>query len=104
MDFKVDYNLLDELGSNIIKEDENLVNLFSELLKIIKELNNGWVGPDCENFQIISSNYIKDLEKVTNEIDYIATYMRKAASSYSENDNNWKETVSRIGEDQDEYR
>lgn len=104
MDFKVDYETLYDMGGEVIKEDENLVTLFSDLIKIIEELNAGWVGPDYENFKTISTTYIKDLKKITDEIDYIAGYMQKAANSYSEKDNGWKNTMRSIGEDQYEHR
>lgn len=104
MVIKVDYDKLDELGNEVIKQDEYLVSLFSDLLKIIVDLNDKWTGPDCENFQTISTTYIKNLESVTDKINYIGNFMKDAAKYYYEKDHGWEKSVKKIGEEQNEYR
>ena len=53
MDFKVDYYKIRDIGDEVLKQNEDLVNTFSDLIKIINELkelglNTNYTGPKIE--------------------------------------------------------
>lgn len=98
MDFKVDYYKIRDIGDEVLKQNEDLVNTFSDLIKIINELDNGWAGPDCDNFKTIATTYIKELETYTNKLQIIGQYMKDASNVYEENDTGWESQVKSIGE------
>ena len=104
MDFKVNYDTLHNLSEDVLNQTQELSSLFDDLIDTINALDTAWVGPDSENFKTISINYINDLYKVTDELEYIGTYMGKASKVYSENDNKWQENMKKIGDDADVYR
>ena len=98
MELVADYNKIRDIGDKVLIENEELVNTLSDLLKIIYEINNGWSGPDSENFQIISTKYIKNLENITNRIEYVGEFLKKASSTYQKIDTDWNSTVKKIGD------
>ena len=98
MELVVDYNKIKDIGDQVLNKNEELTSTLSEIIKIIYELSNGWSGPDCENFQIVSITYIKNLEKITNRIQYIGEFLKKASSNYQEFDTGWKSTMQEVGD------
>ena len=103
MDLEVDYDRIHDIGIDVFKQDEELSNLLKDMTKIISDLNKGWSGPDCENFQTIATNYIKGLDKEIEEIEFISKFLVEASGIYSENDKAWESNIKKIGEDIDEY-
>ena len=99
MDFDVEYNLLDDLGLEVLGEKDNLIRLLKELLDIILDFSKSWDGVDCKTFQSIAIAYINSLLKTTGDIEYVGDYMRKAAGTYVDFDRKWGKTVKKIGED-----
>jgi uncharacterized protein YukE len=104
MDIKVNYNSLNEISVNVLNQTENLKSLFSDMLGIIDGLDAGWVGPDSENFKTISTTYINNLSSITDELEFIGSYIGIASKVYANNDNKWHEKMKKIGEDEDVYR
>ena len=98
MDFKVDYYRIRDIGDEVLKKQEDLVNTFGDLITIIEELNNGWAGPDYDNFKTISTTYIKELEPLTDKIQIIGECMKKASVVYEGNDSEWESQVKSIGD------
>jgi len=94
-----DYNLLDELGKDVIEKNEKLRSLFFDLMKIIEDLNDSWDGFDCSIFQYISMTYLNNLLGVNSDIEFIGKYMRLASSVYSQSDTEFGKTIKKIGED-----
>lgn len=103
MDFKVDYLRLHDIGTSLAKKNEELEENLEKLIKIIEELNTSWQGIDYDNFKGVSTTYIKNLNITTQELNYIAEYMKIASKSYQENDNGWANEVKRITEKEEDY-
>lgn len=103
MDFKVDYLRLHDIGTSLEKKNEELEENLEKLIKIIEELNTSWQGIDYDNFKGVSTTYIKNLNITTQELNYIAEYMKIASKSYQENDNGWANEVKRITEKEEDY-
>ena len=104
MEFKVDYDDLQEIGNNVVKQNEALSVHLGDIVKIISDLDKGWSGPDCENFQTISTTYIKGLEDLLNDIEFMGNTMVKASKSYENNDKGWETSVKKIGEKEYEHK
>ena len=99
MIFDVDYDLLNELGIEVIKNNEELVKRLKELLDIVVDFNKSWFGEDSQTFQNTAITYIKELLDTTNDIAYIGGYMRTAAGAYCNSDDKWGKNVKEIGDD-----
>ncbi len=98
MELVVNYNRINEIGNKLLVENEELVNTLSDILKIIYELKDGWDGPDCENFQIISTTYVKNLENITNRIQYVGEFLKKASNTYHNIDTKWLSSMKNMGD------
>lgn len=99
MIFSVDYDLLNELGIEVLNEKENFERLLKELLEIVADFSNSWTGGDCQRFQNVAINYIKNLINTTGDIGYIGEYMVGAAQVYFGDDDKWGRKVKEIGDD-----
>ena len=104
MELIANYNRIRDIGNQVLAENEELVNALSDILKIIYEITNGWEGPDSENFQIVSMTYIKNLESITNRIQYVGEFLKKASSTYQRIDTDWNSTMKKIGDIKDENK
>lgn len=104
MDITVDYDKLEELGEDVIRQNEDLNKDFQDLIKIIDELSTGWNGLDYESFKSISTTYIKKLENITNEIEYLGKFIISSATTYSINDCYWEDSIKKIEVDKNEFR
>ncbi len=99
MDFKVDYNKINEISVLLNKNIEELATTLNEMLKIINELSNYWDGIDYTNFKTQSTNYIKEKKIIVDSIVNISNFMKKAADRYSQNDIGWQKEIRKIGEE-----
>lgn len=104
MDLKANYDSLNDISEKVLTKNDNLKSLFSDLIVIIDGLDAGWVGPDCENFKTISTNYINSLSSITDELEFIGNYIGKSSKIYSNNDNKWKENMKKIGDEEDVHQ
>ena len=100
MDFKVDYIKVNEIGSNLEKENEDLISTLEDLVKIIEGLNESWQGVDYDNFKEVSTTYIKNLYFTTEELKYIGKFMQTASYTYQTGDEGWAKEVKQIGVDE----
>lgn len=99
MDFKVDYIELNDTGLDLEALDRDLTNKFQELLKIVDDLEKYWSGRDYDNFKSNVLEFVLGLNPMIEDIDYIAKFMTKAASTYSNNDTGWLNKVKKLGVD-----
>ena len=99
MDFKVDYNKINEINILLNKNIEDLATTLNEMLKIINELSDYWNGIDYENFKLQSTSYIKEKNKMVDNLAYISNFLKKASDGYSQNDMGWQEEIRKIGEE-----
>ena len=99
MDFKVDYARLYDLGDVMLDNKTQLVDKLCDLVKIIDDIKSSWDGPDYENFKTTAETYIKNLEPMTQKLEYISRYMIKSSNVYSENDNDWGSKMKRFREE-----
>jgi len=100
MDIKVDYGKIHGIGSDIIKDNQKLTSNFNDLLTIIDDLKDCWEGVDYENFRNTSISFIEEQKEMLNQIEFMGKYMVYASNVYSDFDEHWGESMSRMG---DEY-
>jgi uncharacterized protein YukE len=99
MDIKVDYDKINNIGSDVVRNDEELTSMFSDLLTIIDNLKECWEGVDYENFKTTSVSFLEEQRPLLNQIEFMGKYMIHASNVYSKFDENWGESMRRMGEE-----
>ena len=102
MDVKVNYDKLYDLGAGVEYVDEELVNLFNDLLKILEDMERGWNGVDYNNFKTIAATYIEEQKDMLDQIDFIGKFMKHASTVYSNSNENWGKSMKKLGENYDD--
>ena len=102
MEVKVDYEKIYNYGSNITKDNENLLAEFNNLLEIIDNLKSSWDGTDYNNFKTTAVTYIEDQKDMIDKIDFMGKFMIYSSSTYEKMNEEWGEKMKRIREDKND--
>lgn len=101
MDFKVNYDIINDVGSNVFKEAEKLEKTLSEILTLIEKLGTCWSGIDYNEFAGASTTYIKNLRFNVEELKTLGKFIQLASSIYQETDQEWEKKIKEMEERND---
>lgn len=99
MELKADYEKIGTIGVNVYKEVEILKNKREELLKVLDEIKNCWVGEDADEFENNAGVYIRNLNIKIEELEHLASFMQIASKRYSNNDETWANKLKEMRKD-----
>ena len=104
MEVKADYGQLYECGNDITENTDNLLVEFNKLLEIIDNMKANWDGTDYNNFRTTAVTYIENQKEMIDKMDFMGRFMIYSSNSYEKMNNEWGETMRRIGEDKDDKK
>ena len=104
MEVRTDYEKLYDVGSDVVKNNEDLLNEFNKLLEILDDMQNHWDGTDFSNFKTTAVEYINNQRDLISELDFMGKYMTYASGVYRNINETWGEKMKRIGEDYDDEK
>ncbi len=101
MDFKANYEIINDVGAKVYKEAEQLEQDFKDILALIEQLGTCWAGIDYTDFAGYSSAYVKNLSFNVEELKTLAKFIQLASSVYLETDLEWEKKIKEMGERND---
>jgi len=104
MYLKANYNDIDSVSDNVLREAEVFEKTIKEMDELINSIRSCWTGGDSENFINNSSTYVKNLNQEVTEIRNLCSFSKKAADAYRGHDDGWMEKVRKVGVEEDEKR
>ena len=99
MEVKVDYGKIYDIGTNVIKENDDLLTNLNDIMKIIDEIGECWQGTDYNNFKNNSITYISKQEEMLKQLEFMGKYMTFASGVYTDYNETWGEKMKRMGDD-----
>ena len=96
MQLKAECETIEEIGDFFIDEGEDLDRNIDDLLKLMEELGQYWVGDD---FNLYSNNAKSNIENMRNtsiEFNAFGNAIKKASEVYREVDNTFYSKLKRM--------
>ena len=95
MNLNVNYEELKRLSTYVEEKYDQINNKFDEILSLLNEVEDNWVGNDATVF-LAKSRYYVEKEKIDNDkVKDISTILGKISGKYETNDREFDEQMKK---------
>lgn len=89
MNFKVDYEKVQEVGNSLKLKSEEINRIYIEMLELCKQIGENWQSEDSSVYLEHMILYIKEKIKENQLLEKAGTTLNNISSLYSGQDNKW---------------
>ena len=87
MYFKIDYDRISDIGSELVTKTQELDALYSDIIEIYCSISKNWKSSDANVYYTEVATFLNEREDELEAINIASTGLRNVSSKYSEQDN-----------------
>ena len=93
MFFKVDYDKVEETSNVLLKETEELNNLYFDIVNICKSIDDNWQSEDASVYVAQFIKFIRNQMLENYKLNDAGKVLKRTSYRYSEQDNKWMQDL-----------
>ena len=99
MYIKAEYKNISSLGEYLVSRADDYKKTVDNMISKLEELENYWSGPDYDNYKEVYKVYLQNIKTTYIELNAFGNALKKVGSIYGETDENFGETMRKMGKE-----